>query len=91
MAKRIREKFDSVWKHLPHPLRWAIVAVVGSILVLVGVLFIFLPGPGIPLIVLGVAILATEFAWAEVVYARLKNETDKFTARVKRVFKRKEK
>jgi hypothetical protein len=45
----------------------------------------------LPLIVLGVAILATEFAWAEVVFARLKKETDKFTAQAKRVIKRKKK
>jgi hypothetical protein len=45
----------------------------------------------LPLIVLGVAILATEFAWAEVVFARLKKETDKFTSQAKRVIKRKKK
>lgn len=91
MAMRIRQKFDSVWKYLPHPFRWAIVAVVGSALVLLGIVFMFIPGPGIPLVVLGVAILATEFAWAEVVYARIKNETDKLTARAKKAFRRKEK
>jgi uncharacterized protein (TIGR02611 family) len=67
------------------------VATVGSTLSIVGVVFLFLPGPGLPLIVLGVAILATEFAWAEVVFARLKRETDKFTAQAKRVIKRKNK
>jgi uncharacterized protein (TIGR02611 family) len=91
MALNFRRKFDSVWKHLPHPIRWVIVASVGSTLVLVGIVFLFLPGPGLPLIVLGVAILATEFAWAEVVFARLKKETDKFTAQAKRVIKRKRK
>ena len=91
MAMRIREKFNSVWRHLPHPFRWVIVATVGSTLVLLGIVFMFIPGPGIPLIVLGVAILATEFAWAEVVYARLKNETEKFTARAKKAWKGKKK
>jgi hypothetical protein len=55
------------------------------------VVFLFIPGPGLPLIVLGVAILATEFAWAEVVFARIKREADKFTAQAKRVIKRKNK
>jgi uncharacterized protein (TIGR02611 family) len=86
-----RRKFDSVWKHLPHPIRWIIVATVGSTLSIVGVVFLFLPGPGLPLIVLGVAILATEFAWAEVVFARIKKESDKFTAQAKRVIRRKKK
>jgi uncharacterized protein (TIGR02611 family) len=89
MTINFRRKFDSVWKHLPHPIRWVIVASVGSTLALVGIVFLFIPGPGLPLIVLGVAILATEFAWAEVVFARLKKETDKFTAQAKRVIKRK--
>jgi uncharacterized protein (TIGR02611 family) len=91
MALNIRRKFDSVWRHLPHPLRWIIVAAVGSTLSILGIVFLFIPGPGLPLMVLGVAILATEFAWAEVVFARLKKETDKFTAQAKRVIKRKKK
>jgi uncharacterized protein (TIGR02611 family) len=86
-----RRKFDSVWKHLPHPIRWIIVATVGSTLSIVGVVFLFIPGPGLPLIVLGVAILATEFAWAEVVFARIKKESDKFSAQAKRVIRRKKK
>ena len=72
MALRVREKFNSVWRHLPHPFRWAIVAVVGSLLVLLGIVFMFIPGPGIPMIVLGVAILATEFAWAAQALAHAK-------------------
>ena len=91
MALNIRRKFNSVWRHLPHPLRWIIVAAVGSTLSILGIVFLFIPGPGLPLMVLGVAILATEFAWAEVVFARLKKETDKFTAQAKRVIKRKKK
>jgi uncharacterized protein (TIGR02611 family) len=89
MAHNIRRKFNNVWSHLPHPFRWVIVATVGSTLVFLGIIFVFIPGPGLPLIVLGVAILATEFAWAQVVYNRIKAETDKMTARAKRAFKRK--
>ncbi len=89
MAHNIRRKFSNVWSHLPHPFRWVIVATVGSTLVLLGIVFAFIPGPGLPLIVLGVAILATEFAWAQVVYIRIKKETDKLTARAKKAFKRK--
>jgi hypothetical protein len=55
------------------------------------VVFLFIPGPGLPLVGLGVAILATEFAWAEVVFARIKKESDKFTAQAKKVIKRKKK
>ena len=89
MIHNARRKFGNVWRQLPHPFRWVIVATVGTTLVLLGIVFIFIPGPGLPLIVLGVAILATEFAWAQVVYIRIKKETDKLTARARKAFKRK--
>ena len=87
MAQNLRRKISNVWRQLPHPFRWVVVATVGTTLVLLGIVFVFIPGPGLPLIVLGVAILATEFAWAQVVYIRIKKETDKLTARAKKAFK----
>ena len=89
MAQNLRRKISNVWRQLPHPFRWVVVATVGTTLVLLGIVFVFIPGPGLPLIVLGVAILATEFACAQVVYIRIKKETDKLTARAKKAFKRK--
>ena len=87
MAQNLRRKISNVWRQLPHPFRWVVVATVGTTLVLLGIVFVFIPGPGLALIVLGVAILATEFAWAQVVYIRIKKETDKLTARAKKAFK----
>lgn len=40
------------------------VSTVGSSLVLAGVALLFLPGPGLLLIIAGVAVLAREFRWA---------------------------
>ena len=45
-------------------LRKLIVAVVGVTVVLFGVALIVLPGPAVIVIPVGLAILATEFAWA---------------------------
>lgn len=42
-----------------------VVTVVGGLVLLAGVVMIFTPGQGILAIVLGLAILATEYAWAE--------------------------
>ncbi|HEX4815689.1 MAG TPA: PGPGW domain-containing protein [Nonomuraea sp.] len=42
-----------------------VVTLVGSLVLLAGVVMIFTPGQGILAIVLGLAILATEYAWAE--------------------------
>jgi tellurite resistance protein TerC len=41
-----------------------IVALVGSTVLLVGIALLVLPGPGLPIVVAGIAILATEFLWA---------------------------
>lgn len=40
------------------------VAVVGGVLVAAGLAMMVLPGPGLLVIALGFAVLATEFAWA---------------------------
>jgi Putative transmembrane protein (PGPGW) len=44
--------------------RKLIVAVIGSTVVLFGLSLIVLPGPAVVVVPLGLAILATEFAWA---------------------------
>lgn len=44
--------------------RKLIVAVIGSTVVLFGLALIILPGPAVLVVPLGLALLATEFAWA---------------------------
>lgn len=51
-------------------LKKIIVAVIGTTVLLFGVALIFLPGPGSIVIPLGLAILASEFAWARRVVRR---------------------
>ena len=51
---------EYLWRHT----RRVVVFVVGSTVVLIGVIMLVLPGPGSLVIPLGLAILATEFAWA---------------------------
>jgi Ca2+-transporting ATPase len=46
-------------------LRRALIGVVGFTVVVIGVALLVLPGPGLVLIALGLAILATEFVWAQ--------------------------
>ena len=45
-------------------LRKTVVGLVGSTILLFGLLLIVLPGPAIVVVPLGLAVLATEFAWA---------------------------
>ena len=66
------ERITAKWKRLPHPIRWIVAACVGGSLVVVGLILLVLPGPGIPILLLGLLVLATEFAWAEVILHRVK-------------------
>lgn len=53
------------WKRLPAQVRQAIVLVIGMAFVIAAPFTGVLPGPGgIPVFLVGVAILATEFHWA---------------------------
>jgi uncharacterized protein (TIGR02611 family) len=73
-----------LWHTLPHPVRWLTVAVVGSSLLLLGLLFLFLPGPGLPLIIVGLAILASEFTWAEILLRKAKHQSQQTLKRLRR-------
>ena len=59
---RIRARIG--WKDLPRPLRKLIVGVIGVTVLLIGVAMIILPGPSFIVIPVGLAMLASEFAWA---------------------------
>lgn len=60
------------WQRLPHPVRWVAAAAVGGTLVVVGLILMVLPGPGIPILLLGLLVLASEFAWAQATLHRVK-------------------
>jgi tellurite resistance protein TerC len=53
-------------------LRKLIIAIVGGTVLLIGVALIVLPGPAFIVIPIGLAILATEFAWARRAVVRAK-------------------
>jgi uncharacterized membrane protein YbaN (DUF454 family) len=73
------------WQRLPHPFRWIIAASVGGTLVLLGLTGLVLPViPGIPLLIAGLAILATEFTWAEVLLNRTKDQVNKAVSKVRK-------
>lgn len=71
----MREKALRAWRSLPHPLRWISVAVAGGACILAGLVMLVLPGPGIPVLILGLVILASEFAWAQVVLERVRRHS----------------
>jgi hypothetical protein len=48
------------------------VTIVGGVLILVGLVLLVLPGPGLVLIALGFGVLGTEYAWAAAALDRTK-------------------
>lgn len=59
------------------------VSVVGGLLVLIGLAMFVLPGPGILVVVLGFAVLGTEYAWAAAALDRTKRIAEKAAARAR--------
>ena len=55
----------AVWRFLRRNGKRIGVSIAGGVLVLAGLLMLVLPGPGILVIVAGLAILATEYVWAQ--------------------------
>jgi len=55
-------------------IRKLIIATLGMSVLLVGAAMLFLPGPAIVVIPAGLAILATEFAWARSLLRKLKEK-----------------
>ncbi len=74
----------SGWRRLPHPIRWLAVAIAGGSVTATGVVLLVLPGPGIPLILLGLVILGTEFAWAQRTLHHVRHRSSKVMSTIAR-------
>jgi uncharacterized protein (TIGR02611 family) len=68
---------------LPAPVRRLLVLLIGSSVLIIGVLMLVLPGPGIVVIIVGLAILATEFAWAEVLLIRARERAARLARKLR--------
>ena len=82
--------FRAGWRRLPHPLRWIAVALTGGAVLATGLVFLVLPGPGLPLVVLGLVILATEFTWASRTLHHVKHRSRKVMSTLTRRSTRKD-
>lgn len=72
------------WLHRRHPVvrvsYRVLIAVLGALVITIGLILVPLPGPGWLIVFGGLAILATEFAWARRVARWLKRQLDRFWA-----------
>lgn len=85
------DRLKQLLAKLPHPLRWVITMVVGFVLLILGLIMMVTPGPGLLFIFFGLSILALEIEWARELNKQGLQGLEKIVARLKAIFKRKPK
>jgi uncharacterized protein (TIGR02611 family) len=83
------EKIKKLLAKLPHPVRWVLTMVVGFILLILGLIMMVTPGPGILFIFFGLSILALEIEWARELNKQGVQGLERIVAKIKEFFKRK--
>jgi uncharacterized protein (TIGR02611 family) len=81
------EKIKSILGKLPHPVRWVLTMVVGFVLLILGLIMMVTPGPGLLFIFFGLSILALEIKWAQEVNKQGMQGLEKIMAKLKSIFR----
>ncbi len=85
------EKIKSWLSVLPHPVRWALTMVIGAVLLIMGLIMMVTPGPGLLFIFFGLSILALELEWARELNKQGMQGLERIVAKLKSIFIRKQK
>lgn len=83
------EKIKGFLAKLPHPVRWVLTMVVGFTLLILGLIMMITPGPGLLFIFFGLSILALEIEWARELNKQGLQGLEKIVAKIKSIFRRK--
>lgn len=83
------ERIKSILAKLPHPVRWALTMFIGFILLILGLVMMVTPGPGLLFIFFGLSILALEIEWARELNKQGMQGLEKIVAKLKSFFVRK--
>ena len=82
------EKIKEILGKLPHPIRWALTMFIGFILLILGLIMMVTPGPGLLFIFFGLTILALELEWARELNKQGMQGLERLVAKAKQFFKR---
>ena len=85
------DKIKGFLSKLPHPVRWALTMVLGFSLLVLGLVMLVTPGPGLLFIFFGFTILALEIEWARELNKQGMQGLEKIIANLKARFKIKSK
>ena len=83
------EKLKRILGNLPHPIRWAVVMVLGFVLLGMGLIMMVTPGPGLLFIFFGLSILALEIKWARELNQQGMQGLERLVVKLKAVFAKK--
>lgn len=82
------EKIKGFLAKLPHPVRWVLTMVVGFTLLILGLIMMVTPGPGLLFIFFGLSILALEIEWARELNKQGMQGLEKIVAKLKSFFRK---
>lgn len=83
------DKVKNFLAKLPHSVRWVLTLAIGFTLLILGLIMMVTPGPGLLFIFLGLSILALEIEWARELNKQGMQGLEKIVARIKSIFSRK--
>ena len=81
-------KIKEILGKLPHPVRWVLTMVIGFVLLVLGLIMMVTPGPGLLFIFFGLTILALELEWARELNKQGMQGLEKIVAKIRALFKR---
>ncbi len=82
------ERISKFLAKLPHPVRFVFVMIIGFVLLILGLIMLVTPGPGLLFIFFGLTILALEFEWAREINKQGMQGLEKIVAKFKSFFRR---
>ena len=83
------DKLKAWLSRVPRPIRWVLVTLIGCALLVLGLIMLVTPGPGILFLFLGISVLALEIEWARELNKQGLQGLEKLVAKVKSIFKKK--
>ncbi|MBN1596141.1 TerC/Alx family metal homeostasis membrane protein [candidate division FCPU426 bacterium] len=75
---------SALWRLTYKGIKRIIILVIGGTILIGGLVLLVLPGPGVLVITIGLAILATEVAWARLLLRRFKSEAGAYAGKLKK-------
>lgn len=85
------DKVKGFLAKLPHPVRWILTIILGFTLLIMGLIMLVTPGPGLLFIFFGLTILALEIEWARELNKQGMQGLERIVANIKSRFQPKRK